>query len=176
MGTKVTAKCIKCNRVFDYLFGNIQEYDLFNTFLSIFEQKQKNLFIKDIFFEVFKTMLKSDPKLDDLTDEYIDKLLEENYYRVQNFFFSEEITLLQKNIIVGREIRVHTAYNTDLEPEQREMIYLPLLKIKLLDGTEYNRRYTLNAKFVDFTQDQTFLSCCVCDEISCSIIREENFE
>ncbi|WAM11107.1 hypothetical protein ONA00_01110 [Mycoplasmopsis cynos] len=56
------------------------------------------------------------------------------------------------------------------------MIYLPLLKVKLLDGTEYNRRYTLNAKFVDFTQDQAFLSCCVCDEISCSIIREENFE
>ncbi|UWV76945.1 hypothetical protein [Mycoplasmopsis cynos] len=91
-----------------------------------------------------------------------------------SFFWRNYI--ITKNIIVGHEIRVHTAYNTDLEPEQREMIYLPLLKVKLLDGTEYNRRYTLNAKFVDFTQDQAFLSCCVCDEISCSIIREENFE
>ncbi|WAM11108.1 hypothetical protein ONA00_01115 [Mycoplasmopsis cynos] len=100
MGTKVTAKCIKCNRVFDYLFGNIQEYDLFNTFLSIFEQKQKNLFIKDIFFEVFKTMLKSDPKLDDLTDEYIDKLLEENYYRVQNFFFLKKLHYYKKILLL----------------------------------------------------------------------------
>ncbi|WBP84000.1 hypothetical protein [Mycoplasmopsis edwardii] len=169
MGSKVFAKCIRCEREYQYLFGEINEFALYDTFLKIFEEKQVNLFKKDNFMQVYFDLLK-----DQMNDkDELNKLLEFNYEKIMNFFLPDEIELLRSNIFMSHELRVHTVFDTNLEPVNRTMLYIPFLKVKFLDGTEYVRKYSENAKYVEFSEDQHFLTCAFCNETIAAFQREE---
>ncbi|EIE41206.1 hypothetical protein MCANUFG1_02625 [Mycoplasmopsis canis UFG1] len=169
MGTRVHAKCIKCEREYDYLFGSNNEYDLYNTFLEIYEDKQVNLFDKNIFFETYKELLKEHNN----EGINVDEILEYNYSRIMSFFLPDEIELLKTNIFHSHDLRIHTVYNSDLEPASRVMLYIPFLKVNFLDGSEYTRKYTKNAKFVEFSEDQRFLSCAFCGTLTAAFQSEQ---
>ncbi|QKT05189.1 hypothetical protein [Mycoplasma sp. OR1901] len=174
MASKVTAHCAKCNINYTYLFGESDQLILFNIFLDEYKKSQIELFDKEKFINYFKPIfLENIQEFKEFSEEKQLELLNDNYAKILNFFFPEEIELIKKNIVMNHNIEVFPIINTNLTETERSIISVPIMKIKFLTGEEYVRQYSNNVAYVQFTPDQQFLTCPVHLDLTAQFISEE---
>ncbi|WP_435129486.1 hypothetical protein ACR82Z_04750 [Mycoplasma sp. 6243] len=161
MASYVTAKCNKCGRTSHYIFGFSEDLRLFDLFLSEYKKVQKDLFKEEEFYKYFNDLFNKDiVEYQKLTDQEKNDILKHNYQNILNFFWEEEIKMIKKNILTGYELELYPVVILSKPKEERDILNVPLLKVKFLDGSEYNRRYNpQQSQYVQFSKDQKLLTC-----------------
>ncbi|QGZ97190.1 hypothetical protein GE118_00030 [Mycoplasma sp. NEAQ87857] len=170
MAQQVFVKCEKCNREDAFLFGKIAETNVYEHFLDVYEKKQINLFDKNKFIEVF-----SKEYADQAPKEDLEKALTKMYDEINEFFSEEEKKLIQKNILIGHDLWMHSVIKIDEIGNPDAKVYnIPVLKLKFLgQKEEYTRHYNNNVGYIQFDDDHQYLTCPTCGIKSSKYIKEE---
>ncbi|MEA4276358.1 hypothetical protein [Mycoplasma sp. 21DD0573] len=176
MGSLVTAHCDMCNKDYRYAFGTIADVVPFDIVLKLMVKEQKYLLDFEVYKEVLRKELAEDPQFKTLSYEQQDKVLETSFKQVDEFFPQEEKDMIKNNILWGGSVEIYPIVDLRIPEEQREVFNVPLVHLEFLrpEGTvKYDRKYNENVLYVQFTPDQTMLTCPKHVTISARKVKED---
>ncbi|MFV8414209.1 hypothetical protein ACNQ2I_02200 [Mycoplasma sp. Z355B] len=159
MGSIVKAHCPECNYTYTYVFGLVQDLMPYQMFINLFAKRQKDLFDKETFKAVMYEELETDIMFMLKEKAEQEQILEENFKNINNFFSEEEKQLMKSNIVLGGEVESYPVFRIDVEPKNRELYNVPLVKLQFMNKELYQRKYNQYVYYVQFAPDHSVLTC-----------------
>ncbi|MFA7699521.1 hypothetical protein ABC468_02115 [Mycoplasmopsis synoviae] len=173
MATKVTAFCNTCTLKWEYFFGETQELSMINLALNYIEQNQKNLFVKENFFEFINKSFSGKKDFESMPQETKNKSMELFYNQFVGMFSDEERAMLESNILLKHNLEIYPIYLSSLPEDERKVMNIPLLSLWFLNQEEYKRRYNPEIIYIQFTKEQDYLVCPKCQSMSAAVIAQD---